>query len=102
LLQTPWTNHSWHVPLYLTARGLSTSPIPHGGRVFEIGFDFLDHQLVIQTIEGARRLIPLEPRSVSDFYGAVLDSLRSLDLDIRIHTTPSEVPDGIPFEKDTE
>ncbi len=100
LQQTPWTNHSWHVPLYLTARGLSTSPIPHGGRVFEINFDFLDHQLAIQTIEGARRLIPLEPRSVSDFYGAVLDSLRSLGLDIHIHTTPCEMPDGIPFEND--
>ncbi len=102
LVQTPWTNHSWHVPLYLTARGLRTSPIPYGGTAFEIDFDFLDHQLVIQSIDGARRLIPLEPRSVSDFYGAVLDSLRGLNLNIRIHTTPNEVPDGIPFEKDTE
>jgi hypothetical protein len=102
LLQSPWTNHSWHVPLYLTARGLTTSPIPHGGRIFEIDFDFLEHQLVIQTIEGARRAIPLAPRSVADFYRAVLDDLRGLDLDVLIHTTPSEVADGIPFEKDTE
>jgi len=102
LTQTPWTNHSWHVPLYLTTRGLTTSPIPHGGRVFEMEFDFLDHQLLIRTIEGHRRGIPLEPRTVSDFYGAVFDSLRALDLDIRIHTTPSEIPDGIPFDRDTE
>jgi len=102
LVQTPWTNHSWHVPLYVTARGLSTSPVSHGGRVFEINLDFLDHQLVIQTIEGARQVILLEPRSVSDFYGTVFDRLRALDLDIHIDTTPSEVLDGIPFEKDTD
>jgi Family of unknown function (DUF5996) len=102
LVQTPWTNHSWHVPLYVTARGLGTSPIPYEGTAFAIDFDFLDHRLVIQSIEGSQRRIPLEPRSVSDFYGAVLDSLRALDLDIRIHTTPSEMADGIPFEKDTE
>ena len=101
LRQTQWTNHSWHVPLYLTSRGLSTSPIAQGGRVFEIEFDFVEHQLVIQTVDGARRRIPLEPRTVSDFYGAVLDALRELDLDIHIHTTPSEVADGIPFEKDS-
>ena len=102
LVQTPWTNHSWHVPLYVTARGLSTSLIPYGGAAFEIAFDLLDHQLVIQSIDGRRRLVPLESRSVSDFYGAVLENLAALDLDIRIYTTPSEVPDAIPFEKDTE
>jgi len=102
LTQTPWTNHSWHVPLYVTARGLSTSPIPCGGRSCEISFDFLDHQLLIQLSSGAQQLLPLAPRSVADFYGSVLESLRALDLDISIYTTPCEIPDAIPFEQDTE
>jgi hypothetical protein len=101
LVQTPWTNHSWHVPLYVTARGLSTSPIPYGSTAFEIAFDFLDQQLVIQSIDGRRRLVPLESGSVSDFYAAVLGNLAALDLDVRIHTTPNEVPEAVPFEKDT-
>jgi hypothetical protein len=101
LVQTPWTNHSWHVPLYVTARGLGTSPIPHGGRVFEIDFDFLDHRLRIQTADGASRSIPLEARPVADFYRGVFQALSSLDLDVRIHTTPNEVADAVPFERDT-
>jgi len=101
LSQTPWTNHSWHVPLYVTARGLGTSLIPCNGRAFEICFDFLDHQLVIQSTDGARRVVPLEARSVSDFYGAVFETLGNLDFDISINTTPSEIPDAIPFEVDT-
>ncbi len=101
LSQTPWTNHSWHVPLYVTARGLSTSPIPCGSRTFEINFDFLDHQLIIQSNNGAQRLVPLMPRSVSDFYRAVLENLRELGFDISIHTTPNEIPNAIPFEQDT-
>lgn len=99
---TPWTNHSWHVPLYLTSRGLGTSPIPYGGRSFDIHFDFIDHQLVIQSTDGAQRLIALEPCTVSEFYTAVIENLRALNFDISIYTTPSEVPDGIPFEQDTE
>ncbi len=100
LSQTPWTNHSWHVPLYVTARGLATSPIPHGGKVFEIGFDFIDHQLVIETIDGSRRALPLTPRTVADFYRDVMENLRALKLDVRIYTTPSELPDAIPFDRD--
>ncbi len=102
LVRTPWTNHSWHVPLYLTARGLGTSPIAYGGRTFDIDFDFLEHQLVIQVSDGQRRVVALEPRSVADFYAAVREALGQLGLDVRIHTTPSEVADGIPFERDTE
>jgi len=102
LEQTPWTNHSWHVPLYVTTRGLGTSPIPYGGRAFEIDFDFLDHQLVIQVSDGARRVMPLEPAPISDFYRNVLAALAALDLELRIHTTPSEVADAIPFERDTQ
>ena len=101
LSQTPWTNHSWHVPLYVTARGLGTSPIPYGGSAFEINFDFIDHQLVMQTTGGAQRRVLLQPRSVSDFYAEIMENLRALKLNISIYTTPSEVPDGIPFEQDS-
>jgi len=101
LVQTPWTNHSWHVPLYVTARGLTTSPIPHHGGSFEIDFDFLEHQLVIQRHDEVQRKIPLAPRSVADFYRLVFEELNALDLDIHINTKPCEIPDAIPFEKDT-
>ena len=102
LVRAPWTNHSWHVPLYVTARGLGTSLIPYDGRSFEIDFDLLDHQLVIQVTDGARESLPLEPGPVSGFYGNVMKTLAALGLEIGIHTTPSEVADGVPFEKDTE
>lgn len=102
LARTPWTNHSWHVPLYITARGLGTSVIPYAGRAFEINFDLLNHQLVIEVTDGRQQSIALEPRPVADFYRNVLEALAALGLDTRIHTTPSEVADGIPFEKDTE
>lgn len=101
LVQTPWTNHSWHVPLYLTARGLTTSPIPSNARLFELMFDFLDHQLVIQSSDGGFRQVALEPRSVADFHGAVFHALRELGLEVSIHTTPCEIAGAIPFEQDT-
>src|SRR2546425_6278476 len=91
LAQTPWVNHSWHIPLYVTARGLTTSPIPYGTRIFQVDFDFIVHQLLIQTSEGTGRTIALEPRSVAAFYDAVLKALRELDLQIHIHTRPNEV-----------
>ena len=72
---TPWLNHSWHVPLYVTARGLRTSPIPFGAEIFEIEFDFVDHQLTARTSRGAERSLPLRPQSVADFYGATIDLL---------------------------
>lgn len=100
LVQTPWINHSWHVTFYLTARGLTTSPIPHGTRVFQIDFDFIDHKLVVTTAEGARREMELKPQSVAEFYQKTMSILRQLDLPIVINTTPNEVPDAIPFERD--
>jgi hypothetical protein len=100
LAQTPWVNHSWHVPFYVTARGLTTSPIPYGTRSFEIRFDFLDHQVVIETIEGGVELIRLAPRTVADFYQELFDRLKALGLDITIRTTPNEIPNVIPFEQD--
>ncbi|MGH7848835.1 MAG: DUF5996 family protein [Thermodesulfobacteriota bacterium] len=100
--QTPWVNHSWHVTLYVTSRGLTTSPIPYGERTFELEFDFIDHRLVIETSGGDVRFIELRPRSVADFYSEVMSVLRSLGLDIRIHTLPNEVADPVPFEKDLQ
>ncbi len=101
LAQTPWVNHSWHVTLYVTSRGLTTSPIPYGQKTFEIDFDFVDHKLVIETSDGNVRLIDLRPRTVADFYAEVMSSLRSVGIDVAIHTTPNEIPDPIPFEEDT-
>ena len=100
LAHSPWTNHSWHVPLYLTARGMTTSLIPYGGAAFEIIFDFVAHQLIIQTASGEQRFIPLEPVSVADFYKATLEHLDDLNLSTAIHTTPSEIAEGIPFDED--
>src|ERR1700733_6227899 len=68
LMQTPWLNHSWHVPLYLTSKGLTTSPIPHGPRSFDIQFDFLEHLLAIAVSDGKARRLPLKPQSVAEFY----------------------------------
>lgn len=98
--QTPWINHSWHVPLYLTARGLTTSTIPYGSRIFQIDFDFIEHQLLIQTSEGAKQAIALYPRSVADFYQSVMKTLDALGIHITINTKPNEVPNPIRFEQD--
>ena len=100
LVLTPWTNHSWHVTLYLTARGLTTSPIPHGTRLFEIDFDFIDHKLLIKTSDGALREMSLAPQSVAQFYQTLMSILQELDLAVSINTTPNELPNPIPFERD--
>jgi hypothetical protein len=100
LAKSTWVNHSWHVTLYLTARGLTTSPIPDGQRQFQIDFDFIDHQLLVYLSDGAIRSLPLAPMSVADFYGRLMDLLADLGISIRIHGAPNEVPDPIPFGKD--
>jgi hypothetical protein len=100
LVQTPFTNHSWHVPLYLTARGLTTSPIPYDVRTFQIDFDFIDHKLLIATSDGSVKTMDLRPRSVADFYQELFSILRHLGLDITINATPNEVVEAIPFEND--
>ncbi len=102
LERTPWVNHSWHVPLYVTTQGLSTSAIPAGERVFEMAFDFRRHRLVIDSSDGASEVLPLKPRSVADFYQAVMSALEGMGLGTTIHTTPSEIPDGVPFDEDEE
>ena len=100
LVQSPWTNHSWHVTLYVTARGLSTSPIPYGSRSFEIEFDFISHALTIRTSDGRNASVPLEPQSVATFYSRVMKEMAGLDLQVHIRTKPNEVPEAIPFDRD--
>lgn len=96
---TPWTNHSWHVTLYVTARGLTTSPMFFGARVLQIDFDFIDHVLRLQTGEGIKKNIRLAPKSVAAFYREVMDALRELGVTLEINTTPNEVDPAIPFEE---
>ena len=100
LALSPRMNHWWEVPLYVEARGLTTSPIPYRGETFEIRFDFLDHRLVIETSSGAVRTLALEPRAVADFHREVLAALRSLGIDVAIWRMPVEIPDPIPFDED--
>ncbi|HEY5447062.1 MAG TPA: DUF5996 family protein, partial [Pyrinomonadaceae bacterium] len=100
LTLSPWTNQSWHVTLYVTSRGLTTSPIPHGAHTFEIQFDFIDHQLFIDKSDGARRAIPLKPQSVAEFYGTVMKTLSDLELPVTINTMPNEIENPIPFDQD--
>lgn len=100
LVQTPWLNHSWHVTLYVNARGLTTSPIAHGTRTFEICFDLIDHELQIATSDGDVRAIKLESQSVASFHRKVMDALDALAIPVRINNHPNEIPDVIPFTKD--
>lgn len=97
---TPHLNHWWEVPLYLTSRGLTTTPIPFGDRTFDATFDLVEHALIFQTSEGQTERIPLRPRSVADFYHDVMSTLRRLAIDVRIWTKPSEVETPIRFEED--
>jgi hypothetical protein len=100
LAQSPPANHWWHVALYVTSRGLTTSAMPHGSRHFTIDFDFIDHRLRLETSDGARDGFALQPCTVADFYREVMGRLRALGLDVRIWTMPVESPDPIPFELD--
>lgn len=100
LAQTPWQNHSWHVALYVTARGLTTSPIPHGERSFQIDFDFIDHVLWVRTSDGHFRQLALKPMAVAKFYAMLMAALADLGLSLRINTMPNEIPNAVPFERD--
>ncbi len=102
LEQTPWLNHSWHVPLYVTPTGLTTSPIPHGLRSFELRFDFVRHVLVVEVSDGGRREIPLRPQTVADFHAQVLQALQELHLPVRIREMPCEIAGAIPFSQDRD
>jgi len=97
----PTENHWWQVPLYVTARGLTTSPIPWGELTFDVEFDFVEHLLRIRTAPGEMRTLALKPRSVADFYEAYLAALRELGVDLKLsHPRPDEVSDPIPFAED--
>src|SRR5258705_11498907 len=87
LTKSPWTNHSWHVTLYVTPRGLTTGPIPHGGKTFAIAFDFGEHPLVIETNTGELRPIPPRPRSQAEFSRAVMSALSDPVVPSRLSTT---------------
>ena len=100
LAQTPWLNHSWHVVLYVSARGLTTSPIPFGDRSFQLDFDFLDHVLRASVSDGGQKEIALFPRSVADFYADLMRSLAELGIEVRINELPNEIPDAIRFSED--
>jgi hypothetical protein len=102
LTLTPWVNHSWHVVLYLTASGLTTSPIPYQDRTFQIDFDFIAHRLVIRSSDGAALIIPLQPCSVADFYRNIFAALRALDIEVAIWKKPNEVAHPVPFDQDRE
>jgi len=101
LTLSPWLNHSWHVALYVTARGLSTSPIPNGTRTFEIAFDFIDHVARISTSDGTQRELALAGHSVASFYARIMALIAELGIAVAINEVPNEVPDPIPFPRDT-
>ena len=100
LALTPWVNHSWHVTLYVTARGLTTSLIAHPRSAFEMEFDFVDHLLRITRSDGAQRTIPLRPMAVADFYETMISALREMQLDVSIAAVPNEVEVATPFAED--
>jgi hypothetical protein len=100
LALSPPINHWWHVTLYVTARGLTTSPIPYGTRTFAVSFDFIDHNLLIQTSDGTSKSLGLFPRSVAEFYHEFMAALRALHIDVTINTLPQEVPDPIHCDVD--
>lgn len=100
LRQAPWLNHSWHVALQVTTRGLGTRLIPHGAVSFQIDFDFIDHHLLLRVTDGGMAKLPLEPQTTQQFYRKVMSSLQRLGVPVAIHTTPNELVDPIPFELD--
>jgi Family of unknown function (DUF5996) len=100
LALTPWINHSWHVTLYVTARGLSTGPMPADGRELAIEFDFIDHVLWLRTSDGHFRQVMLRPVSVAEFYADVMLALSELGVAVHIDERPNEIPDAIRFSED--
>jgi hypothetical protein len=102
LARTPWLNHSWHIALYVSARGLTTSPIPNGAGTFQIDLDFIDHALRISTSDGATREFALAGHSVASFYAAVMAALAELGIHVAIDEMPNELPEPIRFSQDTQ
>ena len=102
LAKAPMVNHWWQVPLYVTPRGLTTSGVPDGQRLFDIELDFLDSTMRLRTSDGGARAVALEPRSVADFHAETMAALRELGVDVAIRPIPTEVVHAIPFAEDTE
>lgn len=100
LRSMPWLNHSWHVTLFVSPAGLSTGSMPYSGGLFQIDFDFIHHRLRIITSAGSQDTLELRPMAVADFYHAVFDKLKKLEIDVEIFTMPSELEDAVPFEDD--
>jgi hypothetical protein len=100
LVQGPPLNHSWHATLYVTSRGLTTSPIPHGSRTFQIDFDFVAHRLGIQASDGSAGGFALEPQPVAAFHALLMAELARLQLAVKVPRRPSEIADPIPFDRD--
>jgi Family of unknown function (DUF5996) len=100
LALSPRVNHWWEVPLYVNARGLTTSPIPYDKRVFEVQFDFIDHRLDVTTSVGETKSMRLEPRTVAQFHAEFFSLLRSLRIEVKIWNLPSEIPNPIRFDQD--
>jgi hypothetical protein len=100
LERMPWINHSWHTTLYVTARGLTTSPIWRLAKTLQMDFDFVDHRLLVLTGDGETRSIALRPMSVADFFREVMTALQELGVETIIDNQPSELPDALPFHED--
>ncbi len=100
LKKMPWVNHAWHVTLYVSSNGLTTHAVPYENGIFEINFDFINHQLLICTSEGTNEKVELYPRSVASFYKELTDKLRTLNIDVKIYAKPNEVDPAIPFAED--
>jgi hypothetical protein len=101
LALTPLVNHWWNVSFLLGAQGLETQPLYYRGGTLEIEFDFIDHKLSFTTSGGERRVLPLRPQTVADFYLEVMQTLQELGVAVKIWPVPVEIPDPIPFEQDT-
>src|SRR5579862_5056909 len=102
LALSPRLNHWWEVPLYVSSRGLTTSPIPYKDSIFEVQFDFVQHKLFIDTSRDTQRMLTLEPKSVAEFYHEFMGALRSLGIEVNIWHMPVEIPNPIPFDRDTQ
>jgi hypothetical protein len=100
LVQRPWVNHSWHVALRITAQGIGTCPIPHDAGSFQIDLDFIRQRLLVHVVDGRTVSLPLQPQTTSQFYRDVMIALATLGVPVKIHATPNELPDPIPFDQD--
>ena len=102
LALSPHMNHWWEVPLYVNACGLTTSPIPYERGIFEVQFDFVNHNVIIQTDRNENRILELKPRSVAEFYREFMSLLGELGIHVKIWKMPVEIPNPIPFDEDTQ